>query len=242
MAEQKKGILLMYSGGKDSLLSALKLNKEYPEHVINLVTYNNGCMVGLKNAETIIEKLRYLDRYGFSYRGVFDTYGIARQFFSPYFNMKAETIAKKYPGLTPSQFNCLICKTSMYLYSMWLAKQWDCEYVANGARECQEFVVEHEEMIDRYQDLAKEFGLSIKYPVYDINDDWELENEIFRLGMIPKVYEPKCLVGYPIYNTMDSETIESTIEYYDKEIVPRIKNAGFLNVDVYKNFITKNND
>ena len=113
MAERDKDILLMYSGGKDSLLCALKLYKEFPQHTINLVTYDNGCMVGLKNVETNIDKLRSLERYAFANRGTFSTYGIARQFFFPYFNMKAEAIAEKYPGLTPSQFNCLICKTAI---------------------------------------------------------------------------------------------------------------------------------
>lgn len=241
MADDKR-ILLMYSGGKDSFLSALKLHKEFPEHTINLVTYNNGCMVGLKNVETTVSKLKSIAKYSFSYKGIFDTYGLAREFFFPYFNMKAEDLAEKYPGLTASQYHCLICKTSMYLYSFWLAKEWECEYVANGARECQEFVVEQEDMIDRYQDLASEFGLAIKYPVYNIEDDWELENEIFRYGLIPKVYEPKCIIGCPTYGSIDYKVIESTVDYYDKEIFPRIKRIGFLNPDIYKKFTSKTDD
>lgn len=239
MADENKGILLMYSGGKDSFLSALKLQKEFPDYTINLVTYDNGCMVGLKNVETTISKLKTISKYGFSYKGTFNTYGIAREFYFPYFNMKAEDLAEKYPGLTASQYHCLICETSMYLYSMWIAKQLECEYVANGARECQEFVVEQEDMIDRYQELAGEFGLSIKYPVYNIEDDWELENEILRYGLIPKVYEPKCLIGCPVYGSIDYKVIESTVEYYDKEIIPRIKRKGFLNPDIYKHLVAK---
>lgn len=240
MAEEKS-ILLMFSGGKDSFLSALRLSKEFPDYTINLAVFDNGCMTGLKNAETTVQKLKSINKYSFCFRGYYNTYGIAREFFFPYFNMKAEDLAEKYPALTASQFHCLICETSMYLQSFWLARKWDCEYVANGARECQEFVVEQEDMIDRYQELAKEFGLAIKYPVYDIEDDWELENEIFRYGLIPKTYEPKCIIGCPTYGTVDSRVIESTVSYYDKEIYPRIKRLKFLNPDVYKNY-TKSND
>ena len=35
MAEEKS-ILLMFSGGKDSFLSALRLSKEFPDYTINL--------------------------------------------------------------------------------------------------------------------------------------------------------------------------------------------------------------
>ncbi len=242
MSDDNKKILLMYSGGKDSFLSALKLYKQFPEHNICLVTYNNGCMVDLKNVETTVSKLKTVAKYSFSYKGVFSTYGIAREFFFPYFNMKASDLAEKYPNLTASQYHCLLCETAMYLHTMWLAKEWECEYIANGARECQEFVVEQEDMIERYQELANEFGLSIKYPVYDIDDDWELENEILRFGLTPKVYEPKCLIGCPTYGMVDSRVIESTVEYYDKEILPRIKRLGFLNPEVYKNYTARNGD
>lgn len=231
-----QNILLMFSGGKDSFLSACRLHYMYPDSDIYLITYDNGCMRALENVESMVKKLKS-KLYHIEYAGTRFTYGIAREFYFPYFNMKPMEQENLYPGLTPSQFHCLICKTSMYLYSIWYAKEHDISIIAEGGRKCKKFAIELPGMINRFSTLVNDASLETIYPVYNVINDWDLDNELMRMGFTPKVSEPKCLIGCPDYDSIDAHVIGGVHSYYDKEILPRIKELDLLNPNVYKNYL-----
>lgn len=205
-----------------------------------MVTYDNGCMCGADRVKLVADRI--IERYGADraeYLGVFSTAGIAREFFHPYFNMTPEEQLKRFKGMTPSQFHCLVCRTAMYIHSIWLCKLLDIPTIAEGGRKSQEFVVELEGMAKkRYKDLVESQGLNLLLPVYydgadwtkdkDFSADWERDNELLMRGYRSKCDEAKCFIGVPINGSVNNDVIEGTHAYYDEVMLPRIQKRGLL--------------
>lgn len=229
----EKNVILMLSGGRDSFLSACRLLEDINCYHVKMVTYDNGCSYGTENVGMVAQRI--IDKYGSSRASFLGTYkisGIAREFFSPYFNMKPSEQAEKYSGMTPSQFHCLICRTSMYICSIWLAMLENASYIAEGGRRDQQFVVELPGMAkERYAALVREANLELLLPVYELDDDWERDNELLRRGYLCKTTEQKCLIGFPIYDSIDQSVIDGVHSYYDTVILPRIRHLRFLELE-----------
>ena len=148
----KKEALLLFSGGKDSFLSGCYLIEE--GFKIHMVTFENGAGLKASNAEHGAERI--IKQYGedkAEFLSVHCTAGIWRNFFLPYFNMKSSEVIKEYGELTVSQFNCLTCRSSMYVWSIIKAKQMGIKYIADGARKDQGFVIELPGMIEKFKIL-----------------------------------------------------------------------------------------
>lgn len=223
-------VILMLSGGRDSFLAACRLLEDSSGYHVQMVTYDNGCSYGSANAKTVADRI--IARYGSdraSFLGVYKIGSLIRRFFSPYFNMKPEEQAQKYSGMTPSQFHCLICRTSMYIFSVWLAHKYGAHYIAEGGRRDQEFVIELPGMAQkRYPALVKEAGLELLLPVYELDDNWERDNELLLRGYLCKSFEPKCMIGFPICGSIDESVIEGVHSYYDQEMLPQIRRMKLL--------------
>ena len=237
-------VLLMLSGGRDSFLAACRLLEDPEKYEkVYMVTYDNGCMCGVDRVKTVADRI--IARYGedrAEYLGVFSTAGIAREFFHPYFNMTPEEQLKRFKGMTPSQFHCLVCRTAMYIHSIWLCKLLDIPSIAEGGRKSQEFVVEREGMAkDRYPKLVESQDLNLLLPVYydgadwtkdkDFSADWERDNELLMRGYRSKCDEAKCFIGVPINGSVNDDVIDvidGTYAYYDEVMLPRIRKRGLL--------------
>ena len=225
-------VILMLSGGRDSFLAACRLLEDPADYRIQMVTYDNGCSYGSINAKTVADRI--IARYGAdraTFLGVYKIGGLSRQFFFPYFNMKPEEQFKRYCGMTPSQFHCLICRTSMYIFSIWLAHKYDARFIAEGGRRDQEFVIELPGMAkERYPALVSEAGLELLLPVYELDSNWERDNELLLRGYLCKSFEPKCMVGVPVCGSVDETVIEGVHAYYDYEMLPLIRKLNLLSL------------
>ena len=236
-----KSVLLMLSGGRDSFLAACRLLED-PETYdkVYMVTYDNGCMCEVDRVKTVADRI--IARYGADrakYLGVFSTAGIAREFFHPYFNMKPAEQQKRFKGMTPSQFHCLVCRTAMYIYSIWLCKIKGIHYIAEGGRRSQDFVIEQEGMaLERYPELVKSVGMKLLLPVYDMgkdwtpdddfNADWSRDYELMMRDYRSKCDEAKCFIGVPINGSINKSVIAGVHAYYDEVMLPRIQKRGLL--------------
>lgn len=239
---EQKEVILMLSGGRDSFLSGCRLLEK--QYKIKMVTYDNGCSVGASNAKEVAERI--IKKYGSDcaeFLGVYKISGIVREFFFPYFNMKPEEQKLRYAGMTPSQFHCLICRTAMYIHTIWLAQREQAMFIAEGSRKDQQFVIELPGMAqERYPELVKRAGLELLLPVYELNDDWERDNELLRRGYQCKTLEPKCLIGVPIQDSVDQSVIDGVHAYYDKEILPRIDKMNLLEFEIAKHYLDSQYD
>lgn len=235
----QKKVVLMLSGGRDSFLAACRLLEDPSDYYLLMVTFDNGCSYRSGDAKLVADRI--IAKYGESraeYLGVFKIGSVIREFFFPYFNMKPEEQAKQFFGMTPSQFHCLICRTSMYLYSIWIAMLNGAIYIAEGGRRDQEFVIELPGMAqERFPELVRSAGLELLLPVYNLNDNWIRDNELLARGYQCKSLEPKCMVGVPINNSVDESVIAGVHAYYDNVILPLIKSRKLISLDKAKMYI-----
>lgn len=240
----KSDVILMLSGGRDSFLAACRLLEESSNYHLKMVTYDNGCSYKSSNAKLVADRI--IARYGESrseFLGVYKIGSVIREFFSPYFNMMPAEQLKEFYGLTPSQFHCLVCRTSMYIYSIWLALLHDATYIAEGGRKDQKFVIELPGMAqERYRALVRSAGLELLLPVYELNDNWIRDNELLARGYLCKSYEPKCLIGFPVNDSIDDSVVDGVHAYYDKVMLPLINNRNFLTLDKAHMYIGNNYD
>ena len=222
--DTKKEAILLFSGGKDSFLSGCYLIEK--DFKIHMITYENG--TGLKANNVEHGAKRIIERYGKNkaeFLGVHYTVGIWRNFFLPYFNMKPSEVIKEYGELTISQFNCLTCRSSMYIWSIIKAKQMGIKYIADGARKDQGFVIELPGMVEKFKNFLAEHSIKLLLPVWNLNSDWERKNLLLIRGFVPKTLEPQCLIGVslPEGKAPDKEVQKAVKNYFNKVVLPRAR-------------------
>lgn len=211
-----KEALVLFSGGKDSLLSTIRyLDNNYK---VYLITYDNLCGIGMKNVKSTINRL--IKKYGndrIEFIGIKDISAIFRNFIVPFYNYKFDYITDEYGVITISQFNCLACRMAMYVASIIICKQKNISIVVDGARISQLFVIEQEKMLNKFSEFFKKYNLKMDYPVKNIDNDWDLKNELLIRGIIPKTIESQCLLGCPINkDNINEELINSVCNVYEK--------------------------
>lgn len=233
-----KEVLVLFSGGKDSLLSTIKyLDNGYK---VYLITYSNSLDLGFKNIKITVNKL--IKKYGHEkviFVGNKNISPIFRNFIYPFYNYEFNDILKKYGNITISQFNCLACRLSMYVASIIICKQKNINEVIDGARNCQLFVIEQEKMLNEFTSFFKEYNLDIIYPLRYMEDDWDLKNELLIRGFIPKTIEPQCLLGCPLNKKASEELILSIYNVYKLYLEEKAKKIinDYSNIKICEEFI-----
>lgn len=224
-----KKVLILFSGGKDSMLSAILLIEQGYE--VTLVHYDNSFELGSKDVKNGYERL--VKKYGedkVKYLGVKRIDAIFRTFIKDFYNLKVDKILKEYGKISFSQFNCLTCRLSMYVMTIILCKQLNISYVADGARKSQLFAIEQDKMLNLFKELFKEHKIDLLLPVKNLENDFEEKNEFLVRGIIPKVSESQCLIGMPL-NVNDDEILNASINVYKNFLYPKIKDI----IKRYKN-------
>lgn len=228
--------LVLYSGGKDSMLSAMLLSEQ--GYDVYLVHYDNGMELGCKNVKSGFKRLE--KKYSnIKYIGVKNTAGILREFLRCFYNLDFEHIINEYGNITISQFNCLACRLSMYVLSIIICKQMKIKYVADGARNSQLFAIEQDEMLEVFKELFKTYDIELLLPVKDVKDDYAEKNEFLVRGIIPKVSESQCLIGMPLNNELNSDIIASVKKVYNDLLLPKIDSiiSRYINVCIGDDYI-----
>ncbi len=220
----KEEVLLLFSGGKDSFLSACLLIED--GFKVNMVTFKNGAGLGCSNAKHGAERI--IKRYGedkAKFLGIRNIVGIWREFFLPYFNMKPSEIIQEYGELTISQSNCLTCRSAMYTWSVIKAKKCKIKYIADGARRDQGFVIELPIMIEKFKQFLSEYSIKLLLPVYELDSDWKRKNLLLQRGFVPKTLEPQCIIGVPLSGgKAPDEKIQQAVEsFFEKIVLPRAR-------------------
>lgn len=234
-----KECLVLFSGGKDSLLSTILLIEQ--GYKVKLVHYDNMCTIGCNNVKNGYKRL--VKKYGSDKIEYIGTKNIAcffRNFINIIYNMHIDEIRAKYGNITISQLNCLSCRLSMYIASIIICKKYNIKYVAEGARNSQLFAIEQDEMLELFKELFKKYNIELLLPVKDITDDFDEKNQLLLRGIIPKVNESQCLLGMPLQNKkVDEESLKTCINIYEN----LFKHIGeemikkYSNIDIGEGFI-----
>lgn len=208
--------LLLYSGGKDSTLAAIRLyNAGYNIHFIH---FDNGNMLDQdKPYLTFQETFNKEDGYYFDYE--LSSVSI-KSIFEEYF----ESLSKQYKDNKEllSEIRCLSCRMAMYTKAIQIAKEKGYKYIAEGARISQKFMLEQIPIINRLKDLTRKNGIKLLLPVLYVDDDQKEIEELLANGHSSKTWESKCLIGRPAKNkTEEDEKI--LIDCYDDVLLKAVE-------------------
>ena len=209
-----KDVLLMYSGGKDSTLAAIRLHNEgYNVHFIH---FDNGHMRD-QDKPYLTFKKTFQDKEGYFFDYESSEVNI-KDLFETYYSNWNHTLTD--PLLT-SEIRCLSCRMAMYSTLIRIAKKEGFKYIAEGARISQKFMLEQPPIIERLTKLAQDNGLELLLPVLHLEDDQLEIEELISNGYSSKTWESKCLIGKPPKdkNHQDENTI---IDYYEEKLIPQI--------------------
>ena len=207
--------LLMYSGGKDSTLAAIRLyNAGYNVHFIH---FDNGHMRDQDKPYLTFQKTFNKDQdYYFDYE--LSSVDV-KQLFEEYYGEWSNLIDNQE---LLSEIRCLSCRMAMYTKLLQIAKEKGYKYVAEGARISQKFMLEQIPIITRLKDLASSHGIKLLLPVLYVDDNQEEIDELLANNHSSKTWESKCLIGKPPKDkTSEDERI--IVDYYDSVLEPAVQ-------------------
>ena len=230
----EKEVLLMYSGGLDSILSCIRLvSKGYKVYLIH---FDNGSCIGTENIQIGAQRLINCFKDRVEFLGIAST---ASRFI--YYremidieNLNAEELNNKYGKISISQYRCLLCRMAMYTYTIALARKMNIKYIAEGARKSQLFAIEQEELLNEFRLLCNKYDIELLTPVLDIVDDYEKENEIYMWDINLCAGESKCLLGYPMNKRLTKEELNDIKELYKSIIYLQEKDINEKRVILQK--------
>ena len=208
--------LLLYSGGKDSTLAAIRLYRSgYNVHFIH---FDNGHMLDQdKPYLTFLETFNKDKDYYFDYS--LSSVDI-KDLFDEYYNEWSSKIS--YDKELDSEIRCLSCRMAMYTKVIQIAKERGYKYIAEGARISQKFMLEQLPITQRLKDLASSHGIKLLLPVLYVDDDQKEIEELLENGHSSKTWESKCLIGRPAKDKTEEDE-QIIIDYYDKIIEPNVQ-------------------
>lgn len=216
----REKVLLMFSGGLDSMLSAIRLIKA--GYKVLLINFNNGCsLITGMVYDRALELELVFGKNRIEYIGNMHNAASFRENEYEVANMSFRYILDNYGDCTISQIRCLNCRSAMYYEAIRYCLENDIKFIAEGARKSQLFSIEQPEMIEAYRALLEEFGIELILPVYDVENEWDKENEIWRYGIVPTPGEDKCLFGMPLNEKVPLEQTMTVKNIFDNHIKPR---------------------
>lgn len=213
----KEKVLVLFSGGLDSLLTTCKVVEEGYKAV--LVHYDNGCMSGSSNVSKTASRI--VKRYGqdkVDFWGVGMVGGYFRTLYHTVFDRTNRELSQNFPKLTLQQGTCLSCRTAMYIFSILLCQQLKIRKIAEGARKRQWFAIEQEEMLEEYKQLLSSFGIELLLPVFNLND-YEREELLLIRGFMTKAEESQCWRGIPMSSPLTTGEISDVVKLFKQELL-----------------------
>ena len=214
--EDEEKSLVLFSGGKDSLVVALRLLDS--NYKLYLVTYENGCGLKAENVNNTIERL--IKKYGsakIENIGIKNIAGFFREFIYPFYNYTSSYIKENYGDITISQFNCLACRLSMYIASIILCNQYNIRKVFDGARRSQLFAIEQKEMLKKLNEYEMEVAKE--------HDFW---NKMFYKLGVYNCAEMKEILLNKIYSKENAKSFfdeytDNFMEYFEEHKMKTLK-------------------
>ena len=213
-----KDVLLMYSGGKDSTLAAIRLVQM--GFNVYFIHFDNGTMLDIDKPFLTWQNIfSSLDGYQFPFK--YTRINIQQQY-QDFFKTWEESHGNKLEdGSIDSEIRCLACRSAMYKAAFKIAVQEGFHYIAEGARISQQFFIEQPEMLNEYQKLAQKLDIKLLFPVLEMSNNQEEIQELIANGLSSKTWESKCLLGRKA-KEKSKEDEQLILKYFSKYILPKM--------------------
>lgn len=209
---EKPKALVLYSGGKDSILATCDVITAGYEAI--LLSCNCGALVAEENLLHGVKQLQ--ERFGtdmVSYAGCAATVATIHRLSEYYTNTPAKEFAKNFPSLTPCQVRCLNCQSAMWVTAMAYAVAHDIKCIACGYKATDEFCTGMQKYWENLISVAGRFDIFLLRPEWDQGSAYERDVKMIRYGLYPVVLEPKCLLGTPA-TPLDGVAQEDMMNYF----------------------------
>lgn len=214
--------LVLYSGGKDSFLATCRVLNDGNDVV--LLSFNNGCMVAEKNLQHGADRLA--QKYSASrveYAGVYPTIGTIQRLNEDWMYLPQSELGKKYPTITNCQVQCLHCQSSMWVAAIAYCKAHNIKHIACGYKNTDMFCTGMSSYIETIKRIAITFGIEVETPIWELGDNnWERDQELILNQFVPKVLEPKCLVGRSPRNGLSQQERIGLMTYFSNVIMDKM--------------------
>lgn len=210
-----KDVLLLFSGGRDSILSAVRLIKN--GYHVRMISFDNGHMQKTKLMRKTADRL--VSKFGkecCSYEGIFSIAPILYDFLGEY--MRESSI-----GCQMLHCTCLCCHTAMLLRAVIFCKENNIHYLASGDKEADPYLFNSTEFFQFYVSICRENGIELLRPVRDVSTNFERKIEIAESGIHPKVYEPQCWLGYSTINRLTHAETVKAYEIFSERVMCKVK-------------------
>ncbi len=235
--EKRHRTLVMFSGGKDSFVSACRCIDRGDE--VALISFNNGALAAEKNL--LHGAMRIISRYGpqhVSYAGVYNTAAFVARLRKWHANQSYEELQKVLPSVCPTQVMCLHCQTAMWASAIAYAKAQGYDTICSGCRHSDEFCTGSVKYLDAIRELAKYHFIDVLLPVWEPSSSiqsWDIERdcEMTDRGFEPQVLEPKCMLGMPCSKLTEKQEGE-LLAYYKKTLEPVVLSQMGVMVNIFK--------
>ena len=182
-------ILLLFSGGKDSFISACR--EIYTGNRVILISFNNSAVIGEKNILHGVARLQR--KYGdnrITYAGCYNTGAIIQSLKDKWADIPWSVLGEQY-------------QTAMWIAAIAYARAKGIRQIDAGYKQSDPFCTGLSAFHQEIQALAEKHFCKIKFPVLD-DSAWvespggiARDYEMARYGFLHSVYEPKCMLGRP---------------------------------------------
>ena len=164
--------VLMFSGGRDSTLAAIRLARTYRSLI--LITVTSDHLIGIENVKRRVTQLK------------------------PHVSEKAEWLVVAQPPLprieSLAAATCLPCQRAYAVIGAVIAMQRRVGDLALGYAKYQGTWPEQTpQAISKLKRVLEVFGIKVMFPVYDLNSKAEAQAELTRYGLAVESLEQKCL-------------------------------------------------
>lgn len=187
-------VLLLYSGGKDSMYSACHFLTH--GHKVHLISFNNGALLAEEHLLHGYDRLHKLWGENVKWEGVYGTAALMKRFIYDTYHEPLSSIAKEYPTLTLTQLQCAVCQTCMWTAAISYARAKGLNSIACGYKSCDPFVTGSSNYVQALDAVCRQYSIEIVTPVWR-NTVSNLED----FHMEPGVLEPQCMLGLPADGT-----------------------------------------
>jgi len=250
MEKIKKEVAVMFSGGIDSLLAAVLLQKEFDK--VHLITFDKGYLeFGLKNNLPNIERLKKTYGEEKFVNKIIDIKDILKK-------VSIKSLLKEYRYYGMEVVWCVACRLSMNAGALIYALENNLEAYADGSNKDQipskENIIGTAEnfpkVVQKLKEFASRYYVDFLTPVYDYGGREERRKKLRELGfeidylsmdrskglkgMLTKDFffrtQPMCFSGWLIHWKRNLFGIpvkhdeEKTVEYVTKKLENVVKN------------------
>lgn len=202
--------LLMFSGGRDSTIAAVRLARKFAS--LTLVTVTSDHLVGIQTVQQRVVQLK------------------------PHLPAQTEWLQVEQPLLPPlkslGNASCLPCQRAYAIIGGILAKRFGVRDMALGYAKYQsDWPEQTQQATTKLKKVLERFGLRLQLPVYDLVSKAEAEKELTSYGLSADSLEQKCLRQENNLN-IPPDLLEQEVEIWGESIIQLLRGAESMPLSI----------